>query len=234
MRGEEVIRAGSWGGVVALLMLAACRSGGGAEEAPTTGGGDVIRSCSDFTCREDAQAWHEAHPEQGLDADGDGIVCKGLRSCSQSSRHPHASDDVIACGDPTPGAVVGDGWYLGETLEDGAQFDVLLEDDDPEPGGQVTTENIQGWVCWGDGTNECAEIVSGTIEGGVVQLVAVPVLFDFMPDGWSSPQSWGIGSLRVCLDTNSNAGSLRSSTRTRLLGAPDSGEFVVREVSESR
>jgi hypothetical protein len=43
------------------------------------------RDCSDFSCQEEAQAWHASHPEDGLDADGDGVACESLPSCRTSS-----------------------------------------------------------------------------------------------------------------------------------------------------
>lgn len=51
------------------------------------GGGD--RNCSDFSCQEDAQAWHNAHPGDGLDGDGDGIACESLPHCATLPAHKH-------------------------------------------------------------------------------------------------------------------------------------------------
>ena len=59
-----------------MLLFSACRQVGG--------GGD--KDCSDFDCQEEAQAWHEQHPEDGLDGDGDGIACESLPSCSALTR----------------------------------------------------------------------------------------------------------------------------------------------------
>ncbi len=47
------------------------------------------RNCSDFSCQGEAQAWHNAHPEDGLDGDGDGIACEHLPSCFSLSAHEH-------------------------------------------------------------------------------------------------------------------------------------------------
>lgn len=43
---------------------------------------DGDKNCSDFACQQDAQAWHNAHPEDGLDGDGDGTAGESLPSCS--------------------------------------------------------------------------------------------------------------------------------------------------------
>jgi len=48
------------------------------------------KDCSDFSCQEEAQAWHNSHPEDGLDADGDGMACESLPSCAVAGPHVHA------------------------------------------------------------------------------------------------------------------------------------------------
>jgi hypothetical protein len=77
-----------------LVLLAGC----------TGGGGD--KNCSDFGCQQDAQAWHNAHPEDGLDGDGDGIACEQLPNCSSLPPHPH----VIL--EPTSLRQKSNEWYL--------------------------------------------------------------------------------------------------------------------------
>ena len=56
-----------------------------------SGSGDWDRNCSDFSCQQDAQAWHETHPGDGLDGDGDGIACEHLPSCYSLPAHEHRS-----------------------------------------------------------------------------------------------------------------------------------------------
>ena len=50
------------------------------------------KNCSDFICQQDAQAWHESHPGDGLDGDGDGIACEHLPSCYSLPAHEHRSE----------------------------------------------------------------------------------------------------------------------------------------------
>ncbi len=82
-----------------------------------SGSGDSDRNCSDFSCQQDAQAWHESHPEDGLDGDGDGIACEHLPSCSSLPVHEHRSapgvfpkidDPTIAPNPPTPVIIIDD------------------------------------------------------------------------------------------------------------------------------
>ena len=47
------------------------------------------RVCADFQCQQEAQAWHDGHPEDGLDSDGDGIACESLPSCLMIPPHEH-------------------------------------------------------------------------------------------------------------------------------------------------
>ena len=47
------------------------------------------RVCADFQCQQEAQAWHDDHPEDGLDSDGDGIACESLPSCLTIPPHEH-------------------------------------------------------------------------------------------------------------------------------------------------
>lgn len=47
------------------------------------------RNCSDFSCQQEAQAWHNEHPGDGLDGDGDGIACESLPSCLTLPEHDH-------------------------------------------------------------------------------------------------------------------------------------------------
>lgn len=56
-----------------LVLLAAGCGGGGS-------GGSSDKDCKDFTYQQDAQAWHQSHPNDGLDSDGDGIACESLSS----------------------------------------------------------------------------------------------------------------------------------------------------------
>ncbi len=58
--------------LLAACLLSACED--------LRGSGD--KNCSDFDCQGQAQAWHNSHPEDGLDGDGDGIACEHLPSCS--------------------------------------------------------------------------------------------------------------------------------------------------------
>lgn len=67
-------------GLTALLAFA-CDDGGG--------GGD--KNCSDFACQQDAQAWHNSHPQDGLDGDNDGIACEHLPQCAYAGPHSHSA-----------------------------------------------------------------------------------------------------------------------------------------------
>jgi hypothetical protein len=64
--------------VTVLGLFSGCSSS--SEE--DTGGSSSGRNCSDFSCQGDAQAWHNSHPEDGLDADRDGIACEHLPRCA--------------------------------------------------------------------------------------------------------------------------------------------------------
>lgn len=53
------------------------------------------RNCSDFSCQQEAQAWHNGHPGDGLDGDGDGIACESLPSCLTLLLHDHIVPPVF-------------------------------------------------------------------------------------------------------------------------------------------
>jgi len=54
-------------------------------------GSSSDKNCADFSCQSDAQAWHNSHPGDGLDGDGDGIACEHLPSCVSLPAHEHRS-----------------------------------------------------------------------------------------------------------------------------------------------
>lgn len=60
-----------WAVALSSILVSGCSGG--------SGGGD--KNCSDFACQDDAQAWHNSHPGDGLDGDGDGVACENLPSC---------------------------------------------------------------------------------------------------------------------------------------------------------
>lgn len=88
------------------------------------------RNCSDFSCQEEAQAWHNSHPGDGLDADHDGTACEHLPSCFTLA-----------------GAGLAVGWYRGTILETGASFDLYLDHDD---GGADTGMAVRGVASWSE------------------------------------------------------------------------------------
>lgn len=71
---------------VFLSLLVACPSSGSAD-----------KNCSDFSCQGAAQAWHNDHPDDGLDGDGDGIACESLPHCFiDSGSDPDSRSSVEA------------------------------------------------------------------------------------------------------------------------------------------
>lgn len=56
------------GAVCLAVLIAGCGGGGGDED----------KNCGDFAYQQDAQAWHNSHPNSDLDRDGDGIACESL------------------------------------------------------------------------------------------------------------------------------------------------------------
>jgi len=74
-----------------VILASACKENGG-------GGGG--RNCSDFSCQGQAQAWHNSHPEDGLDGDGDGIACESLPACSQAQPHAAHGPAAVVEGQP--------------------------------------------------------------------------------------------------------------------------------------
>ncbi|MBL8756322.1 MAG: excalibur calcium-binding domain-containing protein [Planctomycetes bacterium] len=59
-------------------------------------GSSEDKNCSDFTYQEDAQAWHNNHPGDGLDADGDGVACENLPSRFLRIDRPEPGDYDLA------------------------------------------------------------------------------------------------------------------------------------------
>lgn len=71
------------------------------------------RDCANFATQEAAQDWHESHPEDRLDADGDGIACENLPSGgSDGGSGPSGSDGSGSSGsrDQLPLTGPGAGW----------------------------------------------------------------------------------------------------------------------------
>ncbi len=55
-------------------------------------GSEPDKNCSDFSCQGEAQDWHEDHPDDGLDGDGDGIACEHLPACANGGGRSPLSD----------------------------------------------------------------------------------------------------------------------------------------------
>jgi hypothetical protein len=75
----------------ALVMLAACGGGGGDSDSKSASAA-ADKNCSDFQYQQDAQAWHNTHPTDGLDADHDGVACESLPARPTSTAQPPSSN----------------------------------------------------------------------------------------------------------------------------------------------
>lgn len=80
----------------ALLALAQSSCIDAVEEFLDDIGEEGDRNCADFSCQQDAQAWHNSHPEDGLDGDNDGVACESLPLCSSIPEHAHLSPEMQA------------------------------------------------------------------------------------------------------------------------------------------
>jgi len=123
---------------VALLATPACTES------------EADRNCSDFTCQSDAQAWHDSHPEDGLDGDGDGIACESLPNCAH--------------------LVMVSGLYRALLLDVEGALEFHLEV--AVDGRDDHASSIRGELSWGPGTEACALIRHGSITRGVAWLAA--------------------------------------------------------------
>jgi hypothetical protein len=145
---ECLMRVTLFTAVAASSFLFPACSGGGSDDSSSAA---ADRNCSDFSCQQDAQAWHNAHPEDGLDADHDGIACEHLPNCA-----------ILA------------GLYVGVAPQTGEHFDLLLE---VTPSHQAVHDPspVSGLALWGRGRQPAGTITAGFRAGNSIWLTVVPV-----------------------------------------------------------
>lgn len=147
------------GAIGIALLLGGCSSG------------SSDKNCSDFSCQQDAQAWHNSHPGDGLDGDGDGIACESLPNCSSLGAHQHLALPAIqsAAQHLSEGGVGRDelapGVYRAVHLERPIDLDLLIEPCASDPGA-----GIRGAVRWGEGEAASAQILAGACMAEVAWL----------------------------------------------------------------
>lgn len=188
--------------------LLGCSPGGG--DSGTVAGD---RNCSDFSCQQDAQAWHEQHPEHGLDADNDNIACEHLPSCSTLPAHTHLALPALPAKTTRTAEGLLDydnltGHFSAVSTDRTAKLDLLLTKTDI-----AETRHIQGLVRWGEEPEATGEIVRGEVLGNIAWLECA----------YATKNQADTGTFPILLNLESYTGTIIGSE----FGLSDLSEFVI-------
>lgn len=173
------------------------------------------RNCSDFSCREDAQAWHRNHPGDGLDGDGDGIACEHLPSCSSLGPHEHIIFDPDSERSSLKNSGAPPEWYIGFGVETGLEVGARVQ--------LEVIDTITGTVQWGPSSLDSGRIVGGVVANGVVQLEVAP------RDHAQAEEVLRLAdyTFDVYLDTRTSTGWFAGVDPVKTAGLSEFGEFIL-------